>query len=82
MLKVVTVKIEDIYVPTAHRKDMDQAEVDTIVDAMLEGEEQKPIRVRHGKGRYVLIDGNHTLEASKAVGEDTINTYIVQSRKF
>ncbi len=82
MLKVVAVKIEDIYVPTAHRKELDQTKVDSIVEEMLEGEEQKPIRVRHGKGRFVLIDGNDRLEACKAVGEETINAYIVQSRKF
>lgn len=82
MLKAVQVKIADIYVPTDRRKELVQTEVDAIVEAMVRGDEQKPIRVREGKGRFVLVAGVNQLEASKQVGEASIAAYIVQARKF
>lgn len=82
MLKVVAVKIDDIYVPTARRKELQQDKLDATIEAMLEGDELKPIRVREGKGRFVLIAGIHRLEASKAVGETEVGAYIVQAPKF
>jgi len=82
MLKVVPVNIADIYVPTDRRKELVQGEVDAIVAAMMKGDAQKPIRVRQGKGRFVLIAGVNQLEASKQVGEASIDAYIVQARKF
>jgi ParB-like chromosome segregation protein Spo0J len=82
MLKVVAVKIEDIYVPTARRKELEQSKVDAIVEEMMNGDQQKPIRVREGKGRYVLVVGIHRLEASKALGETDISAYIIQTPKF
>ena len=82
MLKTVAVKLEDIYIPTARRKELGQGKLDGVVESMLNGDEQKPIRVREGKGRYVLVAGIHRLEASKAVGEKTIDAYIVQAPKF
>lgn len=83
MLKVIQIKFEDIYVPAARRKELEQARVDEITERMMAGDdEQKPIRVREGKGRFVLTDGIHRLEASKALGEETIGAYIVQASKF
>lgn len=82
MLKTVAVKIEDIYVPTARRKELEQDKLDATIEALLEGEDLKPIRVREGKGRFVLIAGIHRLEAGKAVGETEIGAYIVQAPKF
>lgn len=82
MLKTIPIKIAEIYVPSAHRKGLDQSKIDSIAEAMIEGEQEKPIRVRQGKGRFVLIEGVHRLEASKALGEETIGAYIVQARKF
>lgn len=82
MLKVVDVKIEDIYVPAARRQEKDQDKVDGVAEDMMEGDEQKPIRVRKGKGRFVLISGIHRLEAAKALGEESIGAYIVQAPKF
>jgi len=82
MLKVVHVKIEDIYVPTARRKELEQSKVDAVTERMLNGDEEKPIRVRKGKGRLVLIEGVHRLEASKALGETDIGAYIIQAPKF
>jgi len=82
MLKAIDVKIEDIYVPTDRRKGLDQSKIDAIVEEMMDGAPERPIRVRMGKDRYVLIEGVHRLEASKAVGEETISAFVVQARKF
>lgn len=82
MLEVVAVKIDDIYIPTARRQELDQGKVDAVAEKMLNGEQQKPIRVRKGKGRLVLIAGINRLEACKALGEEDIGAYIVQAQKF
>jgi len=82
MMRVVAVKIEDIYIPTARRKELDNSKLDEVTENMLNGDQQKPIRVREGKGRFVLVTGIHRLEASKALGEKEIGAYIVQAPKF
>ncbi len=82
MLKTVPVKIDEIYVPTDRRKEINQSEIDTIVSAMMDDVPRKPVRVREGKGRYVLIEGVNRLEACKTVGDETVPAYIVQARKF
>lgn len=82
MLKTVPVKIDEIYVPTDRRKEINQSEIDTIVSEMMDGEARKPVRVREGKGRFVLVEGVNRLEACKTVGDETIPAYIVQARKF
>jgi ParB-like chromosome segregation protein Spo0J len=82
MFKEIDVKIDDIYAPADRRKELDQSKLDAVIESLFEGEPKKPIRVREGKGRYVLIEGIHRLEANKAVGEDTISAFIVQARKF
>ena len=82
MLRVVAVKIEDIYVPTARRQELDQTTLDEATESLMRGDEQKAIRVREGKGRLVLLKGVHRLEACKAVGETEIGAYIVQAPKF
>ena len=82
MLRIVDVKIEDIYIPTARRQELDQSKVDVITERMLNGDQEKPIKVRKGKGRLVLVEGVHRLEASKALGEKDIGAYIIQAPKF
>lgn len=82
MLKIVSVKIDEIYIPTARRGELDQRRLATVTESMLNGEDHKPIKVRSGKGRFVLIEGIHRLEASKALGETEIGAYIVQAPKF
>lgn len=77
LLTVVVVKIEEIYVPTALRKQLDLQEVEAVAEEILAEAEGRPIQVRRGKGRYVLIKGVHRLEARKALGEETIQAYIV-----
>jgi len=82
MLKITDVNIADIYAPTARKKELDQSKVDAITEEMMDDTEGKPIRVRKGDGRFVLLEGMNRLEAAKALGEKTIGAYIVQAQKF
>ena len=82
MLKIVAVKIDDIYIPTARRNEVEQTKVDETVEKKLNEEDLKPIKVRRGKGRFVLIEGVHRVEAGKALGDTEIGAYIVQAPKF
>jgi len=81
-LKTDLIKIEDIYVPTGHRKDIDPEKVEERAEAMMGDDEVAPIRVRPGKGRYVLVEGIHRLEACKALGEKSILAYIVNAKRY
>lgn len=80
LLTSVDVKIAEIYVPTGLRKLLDPQKVEAIAETIMAEAEERPIRVRRGKGRYVLVDGVHRLEARKALGEATIQAYIVRAR--
>lgn len=82
MLKIVSVKIAEIYIPAARRKELDQEKLDTITEQLLDGGPRKPIRVRKGKGRFVLVEGVHRLEAGKALGDIEIDAYVVQAPRF
>ncbi|WP_419903147.1 ParB N-terminal domain-containing protein [Kiloniella sp.] len=79
MLKVHILKIEDIYVPTDRRKELDAAKVDLAAEEIIEEAEERPISVRKGKDRYVLLRGVNRLEAHKALGEETIKSYIMNA---
>ncbi|MCP4326960.1 MAG: ParB N-terminal domain-containing protein [Alphaproteobacteria bacterium] len=79
-MKNETFKIDEIYVPVKRRKTLDMKVVDEIAESMLENGQLTPIMVRRDRERYVLIEGFHRLEASKALGEKTIVGYIVQAR--
>ena len=80
LLTSVEVKIEEIYVPTGLRKQLDPQKVEAVAEKIMAEAEERPIRVRRGKGRYVLVDGVHRLEARKALGEEMIQAYIVRAR--
>lgn len=82
MLKVIPVKIAEIYITTARRAEFDQDKIDALIESMMNGEPLKPLKVRKGKGRFVLLSGINRLEACKAVGETEIGAYIVQAQKF
>lgn len=81
MLKAVAVKVEDIYVPAARRKELDPGKVESIAEEMISEVEENPIQVRRDKDRYVLVRGVNRLEASKALGEETIQAYIVSAHQ-
>lgn len=76
-MKVETINIKEIYVPKKHLEGFTPTKVIELAEAMMEGEDIKPIKIREGKGRYVLIEGVHRLQACKEVGETEINAYIV-----
>lgn len=74
--------IDQIYVPVKRMKTLDASRVTALAEAILEEGQTTPIQVREGKGRYVLIEGLHRLEAMKALGESEIDGYLVQARRW
>ena len=75
-----TFRIADIYVPVKRRQTLDPETVSTIAESMLEEGQRTPILVRQGKGRLVLIEGLHRLEACRSLGEESVIGFIVQAR--
>ncbi len=82
LLKIVSVAIDEVYVPHKLRKPIDAAKLEAIAESIAEIGQQTPILVRRDKERYVLVSGLHRLEACRALGETTIKANIVQPRKF
>lgn len=82
MLKPQDIPIDEIYVPAARRKTLDPAKAEELAEDILENGQKVPIQVRQGKGRFVLVEGLHRLEACIALGEEKIPAYLVQARKF
>jgi ParB-like chromosome segregation protein Spo0J len=80
LLKAIVIKIEDVYVPAERRREFDQGKFDQVAEAIMEEAEELPIQVRQGKDRYVLVKGIHRLEARKALGEDSIQAFVVGAR--
>lgn len=74
--------IEDIYVPAKRLKTLDETKIDVLAEDILENGHTTPIQVRQGKGRVVLVEGLHRLEACKALGEENIRGYLVQARRY
>lgn len=72
--------IEKIYVPTKRAKTLDQDKVLALANDMLENGQATPIRLRADGERFVLIEGLHRLEALRALGEDTIEGFLVRAR--
>ncbi len=81
MLKAIEVKIADIYLPADRRKELDTQKAERVAENIMEGGESLPIQVRRGKDRYVLVKGIHRLEARKALGDVTIQAFIVGARQ-
>ena len=77
MLNAIVLNIEEIYVPVGLRKELIPQRVKAVAEEILEDAEERPIQVRRGKDRYVLVKGVHRLEARKALGEDFIQAFIV-----
>ena len=82
MLKPRDIPIDEIYVPVRRRKTLDPAKANELAEDILENGQKVPIQVRQGKGRFVLVEGLHRLEACISLGEEKIPTYLVQARKF
>ena len=81
LLKAIAINIEGIYVPAALRKDLDPGRVELVAERIMEEADEHPIQVRQGKDRYVLIKGIHRLEARKALGDETIQAFIVAAQQ-
>lgn len=81
MLKPVKVKLDEIYVPTRLRPTLDARKVEAIAESVIENGLQTPIQVRRDESRYVLVTGLHRLEALRALGELTIQAYVVRARQ-
>ncbi len=81
MLKSQVFEIARIRVPVKRLKTLDPARVIQIAESMLEEGQKSPIMVRSDGDGYVLVEGLHRLEARKALGDATIEGYIVQARK-
>ena len=80
-MRVVDIPIEKIYVPAGKKKTLDEDKVLPLAEDILENGLQSPLYVREGKGRYVLQEGLHRLEALRLLGQDKIECHIVQARK-
>src|SRR6516165_458646 len=72
MPKPESFPIDKIYVPVKRKKALKPELVQEIAESILEIGQQAPILVRPDEGRFVLVEGQHRLEACKALGEKTI----------
>lgn len=79
-MKDQSFRIDEIYVPAKRRKTLDADRVAALAESILEEGLRIPIQVRQGKGRYVLVEGLHRLEACKSLGEETITGLLVGAR--
>jgi len=80
-MRIIDVPIDQVYVPAGKKKTFDEDKVLPLAEDILENGLLNPIYVREGKGRYVLQEGLHRLEALKLLGNDTIEANIIQAKK-
>ena len=80
MLQKQSILLDDIRVPVKRAKTLDPDKVEALATDILEHGQITPIRLRKDGDKYVLIEGYHRLEALRALGEDSINAYIVHAR--
>lgn len=80
-MRVIKINIADIYIPAGKRKTLDDDKIMPLAEDMLENGQKSPIYVREGKGRYVLQEGLHRLEALKLLGNTDIDAHLVSARK-
>ncbi|MEO1494798.1 MAG: ParB N-terminal domain-containing protein [Pseudomonadota bacterium] len=87
MLEKHRLPIDHIRVPVKRVRELDPAKVETLAEDMLENGQKIPIRCRvdpKSKGspdgpRYILVEGQHRLEALRALGEAEITAYLVNA---
>jgi ParB-like chromosome segregation protein Spo0J len=80
-MKDLHYKIDEIYVPTKRRMEIDAEKVAEIAESILEEGQQVPIMVRDDGKRLILVEGLQRLEACKSLGEETIVGILVQARQ-
>ena len=81
VLKKQVFEVAKIHVPVKRAKTLDLAKVSQIAESILEEGQTNSIQVRSDARRFVLVEGLHRLEALKALGEKTVDGYLVQARK-
>lgn len=81
MMKSVSIRLEDIYVPMKLRRELDVAKIEALAESIIDNGLQTPIQVRRDKERYVLVTGLHRLEAVRVLGEAEIEAFIVSARQ-
>jgi len=77
---VFPIDIEKVYVPVKRVKTLEPDKVQSLAESILEEGQTTPIQVREGKGRYVLIEGLHRLEAMKALGERAVSPRVSHAK--
>lgn len=80
-MKDQVIRIDEIYVPTARRKTIDPAKVQTLAENILEEGQHDPIMIRRDGERFVLVEGLQRLEACRSLGEETIVAILVQAKR-
>jgi sulfiredoxin len=81
MIRRERIAIANIYVPVKRRATLRPQTVNEIAESILEVGQTTPIQVRRDGNRFVLVEGLHRLEACRALGEETIVGYLVQTPK-
>ncbi len=72
--------IEMIYVPAKRLKTLEPDKVTALAEDILTNGQTTPIRLRTDGKRFILMEGLHRLEAMRALGERSIDGYLVGSR--
>lgn len=80
MLKRTTYPIAAIRVPVKRVKTLDPAKVRTLAESIMAEGQTAPISLRANGDGFVLIEGYHRLEALKALGETTVDAFLVHAR--
>ncbi|MBM9595263.1 ParB N-terminal domain-containing protein [Roseitranquillus sediminis] len=81
MLEVRTLPIPRIRVPVKRLKTLEPGRVASLSESILEEGQKTPIRVRADGDGYILIEGLHRIEALKALGEETVEGFVVRSQQ-
>lgn len=80
MLVKTAFPIDRIRVPVKRAKTLDAAKVTELAESILTEGQLTPIRVRADGENFVLVEGLHRLEALRALGEETVEGYLVHAR--
>ncbi|MEZ5779177.1 MAG: ParB N-terminal domain-containing protein [Paracoccaceae bacterium] len=80
MLQKTAFPIDRVRVPVKRAKTLDPVKVAELAESILAEGQLTPIRVRADGENFVLIEGLHRLEALRALGEETVEGYLVHAR--
>ncbi len=80
MLEKRSIAIDSIRVPLKRGKTLDAGKVQAIAEDMIENGQTTPVQIRKDGEGYILVEGLHRLEALRALGELSVEAYIVRAR--